>query len=290
MRSLVKSDLLRAALTAVSTPRTCASGAAFRSAELEGAQRLAPIERAIWAGINADRPAWIFLGAYQAAQRACFPLLDAYPGWLAFVVSDGEPPMHLQASEDQTLLSGEKSWVAAADCVDWLVCSARSNAGVEWVVLERAVVANRLTLRDAPGFLPDLAQGRLRLTDHPVTDAQKVALDARSFGAVEAQMVTAACAAALLAEQKRAGIALDEPLLDALADVVAQVTTGERPVAALLELDQAMRRALHALLERGAAIGPAAHWPADQRLFGMYGDGIAKRAARAKQVNSPAQE
>ncbi len=103
----------------------------------------------------------VFMAGYQGAMRSEFGVANGQ--WAAFCVSegaDGLPPVRQDADG---LVSGVKTWVAAASVVDVLWVKVGRGADAAYVCLPRDTQGLSLTLSASSDFLPELCIGRLHL-------------------------------------------------------------------------------------------------------------------------------
>ena len=155
--------------------------AAYLQAWLQhAAVATSPLSMALAGGACADRLAWVFVAGYQAALRSVFPALGA-EGWACFAVTEdrsGEfSGVDWQSHDDQVVVTGHKSWIAASQHVQQLVVKAGKGDRACYVLLRRDDPGVALSSRDAPGFLPDLSQGFAALDCQ--VDATRVLDDGR---------------------------------------------------------------------------------------------------------------
>lgn len=122
---------------------------------------LAPKEWLAASGALAGSLSEVFMAGYQTAMRCQFGINDS--AWAAFCVSegvDGLPPVEL---DDAGLLTGVKTWVAAASVVTSFWVKVGRGSEAFYVVLPRETEGLSLTLNRNEGFLPELCIGRLQL-------------------------------------------------------------------------------------------------------------------------------
>ena len=143
-----------------------------------GVEHWRPFDLAVAGGACAEDLAQVFIAGYQAAIRATFPDV-AFAGWAAFVVSEDRsvtnplPGVTAQADGDALVLNGHKSWIAAVDHVDDLVVRASGEAAGYYLV-PRGAPGLTLERNPAPSMLPELSQGRARLSNVRLSDLNKL--------------------------------------------------------------------------------------------------------------------
>jgi alkylation response protein AidB-like acyl-CoA dehydrogenase len=173
-----------------------------------GLSDLDPEVMAALGGALADRLSWVFLAGYQATIYRCFPTLPRSAGWTSFVntedASGDLPGTSLEGDGDTRRLNGWKGWVAASDHVERLLVSAKQEH-VPFAVLARETPGVRIESREAPGYLPDLSQGRAEFVDVTIPDGQLIG-DERTFPTfrvAEGAYVRVALHAFILAHARR---------------------------------------------------------------------------------------
>jgi hypothetical protein len=254
---------------------------------------------AAWGGALADRLAWVFVSGYQAAIRAAF-YVDPVPGWLALLVSEDrdEPSQQVTVGLGTSggVLQGVKTWVAACDHVDTLLVKAGRRPSVKLMEVAAGAPGVELTARSAPGFLPDLSQGKA-LFDGVVINPEHT-LDPAAlgrFGAGEALHVTIAVAGYMLShicrfhvtdsgEQGTRGMIRQlASSLVAASDAQAIHPDSAETSGLLAQLDrdiQTLVPRFEALLSDNDA-DAAQRWQRDQRLVSMYSSSIQTGSAAA---------
>ena len=80
-----------------------------------------PFETALMGGLLADRLSWVFAGAYQAAQHACFPALRRSGDWYSFAISEDRNRLFPGTTITDGFLTGYKTWVAGGPMVDHII-------------------------------------------------------------------------------------------------------------------------------------------------------------------------
>lgn len=167
-----------------------------------------PLERAMVGGFMADRLAFAFLAAYQAALQQHFPFLD--PAQLsAFCVSEqgGSKPKamntHMRAAGQGYLLNGAKTFVTCANhaqCLLVAVCEGLDDTDrpqIKIVVLNAKDAGLMIQEDKVLPFMPELQRGRLVLNDcycpaEAVLPGDGYALHVKPFSPLEAFFVMAA--------------------------------------------------------------------------------------------------
>ena len=241
-----------------------------------------PLDVAFAGGAIADRLAWVFAAAYQAAMRACFDGArdDA---WIALCASEdrtGEfPGVQLKGGT----LSGSKSWVAGSATLDQMIVTiGRSPRNGSWL-LDCDAPGVEVVQLPRKKFLGDLSQGAVNLTrvaaDHQVNVSR-----ADHFGIAEPFFVGGAALPYLLREARRLNQSMEADL-QAIADDIDPIYQAgfHTDIAAVLAVQQrcaAAGKALAALAGEPDA-GPGFDWAADGRLLGMYGRGLRARLDQA---------
>lgn len=254
---------------------------------------LDPEVMAALGGALADRLSWVFLAGYQATIYRCFPTLSRSPGWTSFVntedASGALPGTVLSGDGDARRLNGWKGWVAASDHVERLLVSAKQEQ-LPFVLLDRDTLGVRIESRGAPGYLPDLSQGRAEFVDVAVPDDRLLG-DERTFPAfrvAEGAYVRVALHAFILGHARRLD-ASPALIADALAGLLAAIGVvrldlpSRATTVAMHGIDQATQRlaeAFEPLIEvRDADLH--ARWMRDRRLVTGSSDRLAARAAQA---------
>ena len=241
-------------------------------------------------GALADRLAWVFLSGYQATVYRCFPGLSREPGWTSFVNTEDRsgvlPGTLLSGEGDARRLNGWKGWLAASASVDRLLVSAKQEQS-PFILLRRDASGVRIEERDAPSYLPELTQGRVRFEDVAVPDAALIGNEETfpTFRVAEGAYIRVALTGFILSHGRRLG-ASAEFLAEAVAAVHAAVGVVTQPMPSLSSLvathgadlatqrlvgpfEDLLRRGDPALLER---------WTRDRRMVTGAGERIAARA------------
>lgn len=174
-----------------------------------------PLERAMVGGFMADRLAFAFLAAYQAALQKHFPFLN--PTQLsAFCVSEqgGSKPKAmntlLRAEKQGYLINGAKTFVTCADNAQCLLVAVRDALSdaerpqIKIVVLDAKAAGVCVEEDKVLPFMPELQRGRLQLRDcycpiEAVLSGDGYALHVKPFSPLEAFFVMAAGVGYLLA-------------------------------------------------------------------------------------------
>ena len=239
---------------------------------------------AIAGGLCADRLAWVFIAGYQAAIRCTFS--DAVlSGWAAFAVSEDRQPdnplpgVTVQHDSQGQVLTGHKTWVAAAEHIDQLIIKAGHRSNAQYFLLDRDEPGLTLTLRPAGNFLSELSQGAahlngVRVTKRQLLDGARVAL----FGPREALFIYAAFCAFVLA--KSPDPTQRERCRAMLRRVPALLTSGFSSAADVSTLKQFDADVQQLLTDVETDSFPRnSSWPLDRRLISMYSKGIQARRA-----------
>lgn len=215
-------------------------------------------------GALADRLSYVFLAAYQAAVRYCFPVATD-DTFYAFAASEDRSGKLPGAQIRDGRLYGSKTWIAASACVDWLIVTTAGSC-----LLVSANSPGVTLDHGAPKtFLPDLSQGRAHFNgaDFETTEMQG------EFGLAEAFFVTSAAAGFLARENFRGE---DESRFQA---ALAQATVLETLYTAGIDSNLAQFTAVYAAIKSlGKQMasnplneGQAEDWQNNGRLLGMYG-------------------
>lgn len=220
---------------------------------------MAPFKIALRGGELAETCGQIFIAGYQAAVRRIFPEID-HGGWCCFAVTedrggDANFPGVTVAGDK---VSGFKTWIAAADCVDLLVLKVGTGDGA----LFGSVSADDpgVTIRLRPGrFLADMSQGAAEFKDAAFKQFSDVS-QVREFRRFEPYYIYVAFLARL-------------STLDNGVSKMA-LTTLEQQVKAfdLVQLDSVVSRLLGLMEQQSIELGD--QWETDKRLLTMYSKAI----------------
>ena len=241
-----------------------------------------PSSMAVQGGLVADRLAWVFVAGYQAALRRTFPD-EVLHGWGAFAVSEdrrGDPPLpgvDYQRTNGEFVISGHKTWVAAASCVEHLIIKAGRGARARYFNLPRRTQGLEFSLRSA-NFLAEMSQGSAHL--EAVTVPSDAALDATQvaqFGAREALYIYLAFLA--YAGQMWPQWVNRDDCFVLIQRLDAALTAEKLPLAEVKAIDTSVQQTL-AAISPGAGAGDS-RWDKDQRLISMYSPGIQNRTVAA---------
>ncbi|MDG1113341.1 MAG: hypothetical protein P8N63_06155 [Pseudomonadales bacterium] len=200
----------------------------------------------------------VFMAGYQTAMRCQFGINDS--AWAAFCVSEGVDGLPPVVQDDAGLLTGVKTWVAAASVVTSFWVKVGRGSESFYVVLPRETKGLSLTLNRNEGFLPELCVGRLHLekvTPPAPQGVSKAAL--KQFPKLEASCILIA-SLGFFASQGFTWAS------DALARHSAPVID-ERSDAALAALALDMQTLIKTAPELAARV-PG--WHRDRRLIEMY--------------------
>jgi len=251
-----------------------------------------PLAVSLVAGALADRLAWVFHAGYQGMMRYAFPFCPGN-GWSSYLVAEdksGEyPGTALTTVEDRTVLSGYKSWVAAADHVDHLVVTAigpRHSENV-MVLTGRSADGVSLSSRDKPGFLGDLSQGfaafeNVELEDASIFTNEDLPAD---FSQSEPHHVLTALNAFMLSQTVRLGGG--QSIIDSSTGSLMRSETLMNETAdndefslGLADLDLATSETAGLFAEMIELRDPALFrlWRKDRGLVNMFSRGLQKRA------------
>ena len=224
---------------------------------------------AVTGGALADRLAWVFAAAYQAACRHAFPAA-ARDGWLAFVASEANddptrPPVVLEESGAAYRMSGWKTWTAGASCVTRLIVKAGRGPQTRYVQVDREAPGFTLHWAKPARFLPELVQGQACFDATPLgQDAVLDGAGARQFSLLEPAYLYGAFAGFVL------GLAPEQRLVsDALALLAVVTRCLEAPALDLGALRDAHER-VQRLEPLVAPLQPAEPWARDRRLLSLY--------------------
>ena len=235
------------------------------------ASRYSPFEKAYFAGLWADQPAWVFVAGYQGALAHTFPEQN-FPGWGALAISEDKNPeaplpglTGVPAGVSGCYeLSGYKTWVATSRHVRDLVVSFGVPDEVKFARVAADVQGLELTHKDAPRMLPDLSQGVANFRNVNIGAQDIVHSDRVShFGAIEAFFVLVA----LLGTWRRfSGLAgLDDSSLDELLDLAYSFADTPQACA---PFKAACRDTLRTT--RDHMLGQHALWQRDGQLLAGY--------------------
>ena len=237
-----------------------------------------PVELARSGGAMADRLAWVFASGYQAAMRAVFSGVSG-AGWSAFCVSEGRdnlPPVTSTEEEGKTVVSGFKTWVAAATVLSTVIVKVNRGPAAFYVQLPVSRAGVELEAGEPGGFLSEMSQGRCHLADVVVgaadhADTRRLAL----FGALESQYIYLAFLGMMAARGVSAGALAD----DLAGWLQRTVETGELTTALANEsadIDDRFQAFVGGIDAGVTSSVPG--WDRDVRLLHMYSPMIAKRA------------
>lgn len=262
-----------------------------------------PIDRAIRAGVHADRIAWAFAVGYAEALARLAP--DLGPDTLAALAvteAAGNHPRAIQTTLVERggawVLSGEKRWVTLGP-----------NGGVFLVAAKVGEEAGRPALKvvavrsDAPGvtvqpldelpFVPEIPHASLHLVDVPVPAEAILPGDGyqlyiKPFRTIEDTFVNAAVGAYVLGHAGRSGWsqAWREQLyaavlgLRAISEAPPDAPTTHLALAGALST----LRGLYELAEPWWEGEAQVRWQRDRALFQVAGRARAQRTERAWNV------
>lgn len=251
------------------------------------------LEMSLLGGALADRLAWVFHAGYQGMMRYAFPFCPQQ-GWSSYLVAEdksGEyPGTQLTRADGGFVLSGYKSWVAAADHVDNLVVTAldeRTSDNV-MVMINPAMSGVSISSRDAPGFLSELSQGfaafeKVKIPDNCIFTNDDLPAD---FSQSESHHVLTALNAFMFNQAIRLGG--DKAVIDASMDslmlaekLLVEAVVDDDFVIGLADLDKATDETAKHFSDLIEMKDPALHqrWRKDRGLVNMFSRGLQKRAA-----------
>ena len=198
------------------------------------------------------------MAGYQTAMRWLFGINDS--ALAAFCVSEGVDGLPPVVQDDEGLLTGVKTWVAAASVVTsfWVKVGRRSESF--YVVLPRETKGLSLTLNRNEGFLPELCVGRLQL-DKVAPPAPQIISKAglKQFPKLEASCILIVCLGYLASH----GFTWASDLLARHSVPVID----QRSDAALAALALDLQTFIKAAPELSVKL---AGWDRDRRLIEMY--------------------
>ncbi|MCB1645012.1 MAG: hypothetical protein KDI36_06145 [Pseudomonadales bacterium] len=273
--------------TATPAQPTCATEQAFKEIWHDHIATESLFNLALSGGLLADRLSWVFISAYQAAIRACFPTVN-HQGWGSFAVSEdktGEfPGTHLSPDNQ---LSGNKSWLAAAQHLDYLLVTIGPDIRQGVVLIRRDDPALDITVKPRARFLGDMSQGFACVTGLQVTDSCRADTTmARHFGMAEPFFVMTASSGYLLKEARRLQLPETVPQLEQLlarlhALYLQGFHTDLQQLAALYETSRGLGKqfaaASIAAAEGTSADHKARDWQDNGSLMGLYKRSIEAR-------------
>lgn len=228
---------------------------------------LAPEDWLAASGALAGSLAEVFMAGYQAAMRCQFGIKDA--AWAAFCVSEGVDGLPPVVQDDAGLLTGVKTWVAAASVVTSFWVKVGRGSESFYVVLPRETKGLSLTLNRNEGFLPELCVGRLQLENVTAPAPKAVSKAAlKQFPELEASCILIACL----------GYFASQGFTWASDDLArhSALVINQRSDAALVALALDMQTRINAAPELSLKV-PG--WDRDRRLIEMYLGMILKRAS-----------
>ena len=226
---------------------------------------LAPQDWLAVSGALASSLSDVFMAGYQTAMRCQFEVVDAR--WAAFCVSEGAEGLPAVVQDDAGLVSGVKTWVAAASVVESFWVKVGRGREAFYVVLPRDTLGLSLTLSHNEEFLPGLCIGRLHL-ENVLPGAPKVLSQQalKQFPRLEASCILMAFLGYLASQ----GLAWAGAELATHGEAVIAQRSDEALVALALAIQTAIA-ATPKLVERVPG------WERDRRLIEMYLGMILKR-------------
>ncbi|MBX3227360.1 MAG: acyl-CoA dehydrogenase [Labilithrix sp.] len=191
-----------------------------------------PIDRALWAGFEADRLGYAFVGGYQAALERLLGLRDGKRRSLAATESGGAHPRAIQTRLEDGVLRGEKTFATLATHAEELLVVASKGTGADGknqLVLARLPLpAERVTIapRAPTPFAPEIPHAKVTLDAVPSTSFDVLAGDAyveylKPFRTIEDAHVLGATLGYLLGLARRSGF--DHAFMEGAAALVLGV-------------------------------------------------------------------
>ncbi len=221
-------------------------------------------ELAFQGGALADRLSFVFLGAYQAAVRHCFPSATG-AGFYCFAASEDRSGKLPGTSVRDGVLFGSKTWIAASACVDEII------ATVDHACLLVTANSPGVTLDNGEpmNFLPDLSQGKAHFDN-----ARFEQIDMHGdFSLAEAFFVTCAATGFLAREAQAHG---DDRHFETVIEH-ASTLSGLYSAGIDSNIDL-LTATYHAVKDLGKQIAAETtakdqknDWAQNGRLLGMYG-------------------
>lgn len=240
-------------------------------------------------GAMADRLSWVFHAGYQGMMRYAF-FFCPKDGWSSYLVAEdksGEfPGTGLDKSGPDTLLKGNKSWVAASKHVDHLVVQVVLPDENILVVVDSDAPGVSLSHREKPGFLSDLSQGFATFTDVAVADIYKHDALPENFSQSEPHHVLTALNTFMISHTVRLGG--NSTITDTAAAsleksirLVDQKVTGDHFFLGVAELDSETTATAQHFADFIEDVDESLHrrWRKDSGLVNMFSRGLQKRAA-----------
>ena len=263
------------------------------------------IDQAIAGGFHADRVAWAFASAYQAALRALFPgLPEDRICALCVTEAEGNSPRAIRTTlrrvDGGWRLDGAKRWTTLGPQGALFLVAARDAE----VAGERPALRIARTPSDAPGvrvetmpatkFVPEVQHARLRFEDVPLPEDALLPGDGYSvyvkpFRTVEDLHVHAAVMAYLMREAlhrswpkpwvERAAAHLHAMRALAAEDVGSPAA--HVALAGALAGGEMLRSEADALWELAGSDEAAERWRVDRDLFKVASSARTRRTQRA---------
>ena len=252
---------------------------AWRQHALPRADNL--LAMAVTGGLIADRLAWVFMAGYQAACRHAFADADIR-SWTAFAATEdrsGEAPLPgvaLTSDADAGTLSGTKTWVAGARCIEQLIVKVGTGVEADYFLLDRSTPGLTIEPGPQPRFLADLSQGRAHLDRVRVGPEQRLQpTRINEFRALEPLYIYAAfCGFVLGATTEYDLVSCSHDCLDGIEPALATIGL---PTLDRENLHKADARAQDLLVRlSGNRLDAAGDWNHDQRLVAMYSKGVRR--------------
>lgn len=235
---------------------------------------------AVTGGLVADRLSWVFVAGYQAACRHAFGD-KCFEGWIAYAASEdrkGDPPLPpVSWNEQDDVVSGVKTWVAAAQTVDQLVIKIGTGSESRYGLVRRDAKNLHIDLGRKPHFLSELTQGSAHFNNVQGSDIELMkAENVRLFSLLEPLYIYAAfCGFVLGSTSEHDLVTCSRDCLDGVEPALASVGTDNLDRVNLQKADARAQDLLVRL--SGNRINSAGNWEIDQRLIAMYSKSIRRR-------------
>ncbi|MFT4676498.1 MAG: hypothetical protein ACJAX5_001929 [Patiriisocius sp.] len=219
----------------------------------------APFELALQGGELAETCGQIFIAGYQAAVRQTFPEIEC-SGWCCFAVTEdrGDDVTFPSVTIAGSKVSGFKTWIAAADCVDLLVLKVGNGDGA----LYGSVLADDpgVTIQSRPGrFLADMSQGAAEFKNATFQEFSNVSR-VREFRRIEPYYIYVAFLARL------------SSLDNGVSDMALRMLKQQAEESDVVGLDAEVSRLLGLMEQQAIELGD--QWETDKRLLTMYSKSI----------------
>ncbi|MCP5179863.1 MAG: hypothetical protein H6993_07280 [Pseudomonadales bacterium] len=233
------------------------------------------------AGAIATCLSQVFIGAYQAAQRACAARLSP-DRWYAFAVSEDRSGKQPGVTLQEGRLSGTKVWIASSDLVDEIILVAGARLPPDaacWLVPANLPGVTILT-RPPASFLGDMSQGAATLREVSTTILRTTRITG-DFGLAEAFHVSCAGLGYVqtLAKQRndRSLHADASALVPAMTAIAA--TGFDRDVRSIADFHGRVKALGKSCAASATTVVETDDWRRNGRLLGMYGKALNDRLA-----------